>query len=111
MSPPIKKDLFLLIPELLEEVQLLREEVAALKTKHSRTFDIEELSNRTGYSINTLYSKIKLLKKDTHYFKPNGGKLFFDESAVDFLVKGENSNGKSIRKERQPICLDNFLAQ
>ncbi|WP_419767275.1 hypothetical protein [Arcobacter sp.] len=73
-------------------------------------YDIKQLSQKTHYSVNTLYKKIKHLKQGEHYFKPNGGKLIFDESAVDFLVKGENSNGKSIPTERQPICLDKFLS-
>ena len=73
-------------------------------------FDIKELSRRTTYKINTLYKKLEFLEEGKHYFKPNNGKLLFDESAVDFLVKGKN-NGKSISEKRQSISLDRFLLQ
>lgn len=72
-------------------------------------FGIKELSSRTGYSVNYLYKKVPSLKKGEHYFKPNGGKLIFDESSVEFLIKGENQNGESIHESRQPVYLGDFL--
>jgi len=72
-------------------------------------YDIKQLSKETHYSVNTLYKKLKHLKKGEHYFKPNGGKLIFDESAIEFLVKGEN-HGEALLEKRQPNDLGNFLA-
>ncbi len=107
MSSPLDKRV---LHELMERVEKLEQELFKEKSKRKKHFTIQELSYKTGFSVNTLYKKIKILEINKHYFKPNGGKLLFDESAVDFLIKGGNSiNGKSISKERQPICLDNFL--
>ena len=77
--------------------------------KPKKYFGIKELSIRTGYSVNYLYKKVSVLKIGEHYFKPNGGKLIFDESSVDFLVKGGNQNGESIHESRQPVYLGDFL--
>lgn len=77
----------------------------------SAIIDIKELSKRSGYKINTIYKKINLLELGIDYFKPNKGKLFFDERVVDFLKKGEHKNGESIPKKGQPIHLGDFFAQ
>ena len=69
---------------------------------------ILELSELTNYSINTIYSKKKYMTEGKHYFKPNNGKLLFDKSAIQFLIKG-GEDGEGIYKERQPICLDNIF--
>ena len=75
----------------------------------SAYFDIKELSNRTGYSVNTLYKKTKALKLG---YKPFNGKLLFDDSVVDFLVKGgtnENIERNDIREKRLSIHLDEIF--
>lgn len=72
-------------------------------------FDIKKLSKKTGYSVNTLYKKVAILTLGEHYFKPNNGKLIFDDKAVDFLVKGE-SNGKGVHKGKESVCLDHLFA-
>lgn len=70
-------------------------------------FDIKELSKKTGYSVNTLYKKTKALNIG---YKPNNGKILFDDSCVELIVKGEN-NGKSISENRQLGGLDNIFIQ
>ncbi len=100
------------IKHITERLDAAEKEIIRLKTTRSETFDLKELENRTGYKINTLHKKVKLLTLGVHYFKPNNGKLLFDESAIDFLIKGGNTkNGKSIHKKGLEISLDNFLAQ
>lgn len=107
MSSPLDKRT---LHELIERVEKLEQELFKEKSKIKKHFTIQELSYKTGFSVNTLYKKIKILEINKHYFKPNGGKLLFDESAVDFLVKGGNSkNGESIHKKGQPIYLGDFL--
>lgn len=68
-------------------------------------FGMKELSNRTGYSVNTLYKKTKAMNLG---YKPNGGKILFDDSCVEAIVKGGN-NGESIHSERQFGSLDNIF--
>lgn len=102
-----------LIGEMLERITALETRVNELENNKQngakKYYTIEELSELTGYSVNYLYKKVSDLKKGEHYFKPNGGKLLFDESSVDFLVKGENQNGESIHESRQPVYLGDFL--
>lgn len=69
---------------------------------------IEELAKKTKISKHTIYKKVNTLTLGVHYFKPNGGKLLFDESAIDFLIKGGN-NGESLHERGQSICLDNIF--
>lgn len=97
------------IKKLMDRVEALEYEIKTMRKEREVTFDIEELSNRTAYSVNYLYKKVKDLTLDKHYFKPNNGRLLFDESAVNFLIKGGN-HGKSVPKTRQPISLDNFFS-
>lgn len=100
-----------LIVEMLERITTLEIRLREIENKSSkRYYSIEEMSQLTSYSVNYLYKKIPSLKKDVHYFKPNGGKLIFDESSVEFLIKkGGNQNGKSVHESRQPVYLGDFL--
>jgi len=76
------------------------------KTKY---LTIKQLAKKTGYSVSTLYDKVKLMELNKHYFKPNKVKLLFAESAIDFLVKGENGISEKLNKKSGPISLDDFL--
>ncbi len=108
MSPPINHDI---LENLIKRVEALEAELA-IKKSNKQLLTIDELSKRTGFSINTLYKLRKNLTFEVHYFKPNGGKLLFDESAVDFLVtKGDTRHGKSIHEKGQPVYLGDFLSQ
>ena len=102
-----------LIGEMLKRITALEIRLNELENNKQngvkKYYTIEELSELTGYSKHTVYKKLALLEKDKHYFKPNGGKLMFDDSAVDFLIKGVNQNGKSLSETRQPIYLGDFL--
>lgn len=94
-----------------EEYQRLLARIEALENSDKKTerFGIVQLSEKTGFKVNTLYKKIKALEFGVHYFKPNGGKLLFDDSCVDILVEG-GRNGESIHQGRQSECVDNLLA-
>ena len=98
-----------LIGEMLKRITALEIRLNELENNKQngvkKYYTIEELSELTGYSVHHLYKKVSDLKKGEHYFKPNGGKLLFDESSVDFLVKGVKQNGESI----QPVHLGDFL--
>lgn len=108
-----------LVTELFERIEMLERRLDELENNKTlennkvdntnRYYTLDEISNLTGFAKNTLYKKISLLEKDKHYFKPNGGKLLFDESSIDFLIKGENQSSKSICRKRQPIFLNDFL--
>jgi hypothetical protein len=81
------------------------------KSNKSNYLSIRDLSERTTYSVSTLYSKIKLLKKGEHYFYSRGerGKLMFDESAVDFLARGTTYKKVNNTPIKKPIYIDDFL--
>ena len=99
-----------LIAEMLERIAILETRLNEIENKSSkRYYSIEEMSQLTNYSVNYLYKKIPSLKKDVHYFKPNGGKLIFDESSVEFLIKGRNQSGESIHESRQPVSIDEYF--
>ena len=96
--------------ELLERIEALEIKLNSLENVNTKKYySLDEFSELTGYSKHTIYKKLALLEKGQHYFKPNGGKLIFDDSAVDFLIKGVNQNGKSLHETRQPIYLGDFL--
>ena len=96
------------IHDLLRRIEALEERLEKKENK-SKYLTIKQLAKKTGYSVSTLYDKVKLMEINKHYFKPNKSTLRFDESAIDFLVKGEYRNGESLREKRQPICVDQFL--
>jgi len=96
------------IHDLLKRIEALEERLEK-KEKKAKYLTIKQLAKKTGYSVSTLYDKVKLLELNKHYFKPNKVKLLFDESAIDFLIKGEDRNGESLQEKRQSICLDQFL--
>ena len=100
-----------LIRQMLERILILEAKLNEIENKNSKKYySMEELSELTGYSKHTIYRKIKLLENGKHYFKPNGGKLIFDESSVEFLIKkGGNQSGESIHESRQPVYLGDFL--
>lgn len=99
-----------IINELLERISILESRVNEMeRTSSNRYYTLDEFCELTGYSKNTMYKKIKLLKINKHYFKPNGGKLIFDESSLDFLIKGENQSGKSIQESRHPVSIDEYF--
>lgn len=99
-----------LVSQLIEKIEKLESRLNTIESASTkRYYTLDEFSELTGYSKHTVYKKLALLEKDKHYFKPNGGKLMFDDSAVDFLIKGVNQNGKSLSETRQPIYLGDFL--
>lgn len=100
-----------LIGQMLERILILESRLNEIENRDSKKYySMEELSELTGYSKHTIYRKIKLLENGKHYFKPNGGKLIFDESSVEFLIKkGGNQSGESIHESRQPVYLGDFL--
>lgn len=96
--------------QLMERIEALEARLNSIQNVNSKKYySLEEFSDITGYAKHTIYKKLALLKKDKHYFKPNGGKLVFDDSAVDFLIKGGNQNGESLHESRQPVYLGDFL--
>lgn len=108
-----KYDEISFLSEILISLQDIDKRLSELETKQNQSnsfFDINELSRRTGFKVQTLYKKLDKLTIGVHYFKPNGGKLFFDNSCVELLVKG-GLDGKGISKERQSLCVDNLLLQ
>jgi hypothetical protein len=109
-TPQQKKSL---IGQMLERITILEARVNELENNKTngakKYYSMEELSELTGYSVNYLYKKVPKLKKGEHYFKPNGGKLIFDESSVEFLIKGGNQSGESLHENRQPVYLGDFL--
>jgi DeoR/GlpR family transcriptional regulator of sugar metabolism len=75
---------------------------------------MDELAKRTKYSKHTLYKKIKKLTNGVHYFKPNGGKIFFTPKAVDFLIKGglnEDKQRLDFQKKREQISAYQFICE
>ena len=111
MSASISKEKYL---ELISRISTLEAKLELLETKNSKKYyTMNEFCELTGYSKFTIYKKLKFLKQDTHYFysKGNGSKLLFDESAVDFLIKGEYKNGESIPKTRQSLCLGKLFGR
>lgn len=85
-----------------------KHEYSTKQEKKIKYFDIKKLAKKTGYAKVTLYKKVSLLTLGIHYFKPNG-KLLFNQSAVDFLVKKENGISEKVKKKSEPISLDEFL--
>lgn len=73
-----------------------------LLKKNDEYIDIHKLAELTGYKVNTLYKKIPLLTLNEHYYKPNGGKLVFVMSAVDFLIKSTSIPKSAIRSNKNP---------
>ena len=109
-----------LIGQMLERILILESRLNEIENKNEietntikKYYSIEDFSKATGYSKHTLYKKIKLLQLNVHYFysKGNSGKLLFDESAVDFLVKGGNNNGESIQETRQSVCVGKLFGR
>lgn len=72
------------------------EEVVEEKKKYYSKREVAEI---TTYSLSTISHKVKDMIEGIHYFKPNSGKILFDESAIDFLAKG-GSSGKSVHEGR-----------
>lgn len=87
-----------------------------LLKKNDEYIDIHKLSELTGYKVNTLYKKISLLTLNKHYFKPNGGKLIFDRSAIDYIIKStsvpKNSidiSTKDTNETKKPLTVNEFM--
>lgn len=98
-----------LINEMLKRITALEIRLNELESVNSKKYyTLEEMHELTGYSKHTMYKKIKSLEINKHYFKPNGGKLIFDESAVDFLIKRVN-NEERVHTSKQPIFIDDYF--
>jgi len=78
---------------------------------------INDLADKTPYTVNTLY-KIKDEMTEGLHYKSNGGKILFALDSVAFLwdrIKGERKNeskqGNSISEERQSLSVAELLDQ
>ncbi|OHD95391.1 MAG: hypothetical protein A2019_04395 [Sulfurimonas sp. GWF2_37_8] len=81
-------------------------------TIQKRWFNTQELSDYTGYKLETIKSKIK--KNDfiqgVHYFKRDG-KLLFDKVEVDNWVMGvKSANNVTYEKEQTASIVNEILS-
>lgn len=86
-----------LIPQLLQELQILKDEIKRVNLKLDRKYDLSRLRDVSlylGVSIKTIYNYIDdgRFKKDVHYtktIKNNNIKITFVESAIIKFKEGK----------------------
>ncbi len=86
-----------LIPQLLEQISILKNEIKIVNLKLDRRYDLTRLKDVSiylGVSIKTVYNMIDdgRLKKDIHYtktIKNNRIKISFVESAIIKFKEGK----------------------
>ncbi len=86
-----------LIPQLLQELQILKDEIKRVNLKLDRRYDLSRLRDVSiylGVSIKTIYNYIDdgRFKQNVHYMKTiknNNNKITFVESAIIKFKEGK----------------------
>jgi len=73
--------------DLNEQFKDLRDEIKKVQIQSKNVFNVDDLSEYSGYSKDHIYRMISL--KELPCFRPSGRKLFFNKIDVDNWLTGK----------------------